>query len=135
MHEGVGGMGDGEHDATQEGLVAWTRLRSEGWRQRTFRGADRDPDKGDEDKSLRGKDPFPAFLVEVESDTPIGRELLRDPLSVLRKIDVDIPDRDVRAMVLRVNAEIPANPRHRSELWMLIPGSTTVVGIQFKHND
>jgi hypothetical protein len=37
-------------------------------------------------------------------------------------------------MVLRVNAEVPANPRHRSDVWILYPGSTTAVGIQYKYD-
>jgi hypothetical protein len=127
-------MSDREQEPTDEGLVAWTKLSPDRWTKRTFRGKDRDPEKGDKEETLR-RDEFSIFLVQVESDKPIGKELLRDPLSVLRKIDVEIPETDVRAMVLRVNADIPANPRHRSELWMVIPGSTTAVGIQFKHTD
>jgi hypothetical protein len=42
---------------------------------------------------------------------------------------------DVHATVLRVNAEVPANPRHTSEVWCVYQGSTTAVGVQFKHTD
>ena len=82
-------------------------------------------------------DTFSMYLVQVKSDTDIGRELHNDPIGVLRR---EIPEMgiaddasDVRAMMLRVNAERSANPRHRSEVYMVIPGSTTVVGIQYKY--
>ena len=124
-------MSERGQDAADEGRIACTKLSPDGWTRRTFRGQDA---VGDEKGTLRA-DPFSVFLVQVESDTPIGRELHRDPLSVLRKMDVDLPETNVRAMVVRVNAEIPANPKHRSELWMVAPGSTTAIGIQFKHDD
>jgi hypothetical protein len=38
-------------------------------------------------------------------------------------------------MLLRVNAEIPANPVHRSEVWMVYPGTTTAVGVQYKYTE
>jgi hypothetical protein len=78
---------------------------------------------------------FSVFLVQVKSESEIGRQLLVDPLSVLRKIpEIGIgDDPDVRAQVLRVNAEVPANPVRRSEIWMVYPGSTTAVGVQYKY--
>jgi hypothetical protein len=79
---------------------------------------------------------FAAFLIQVKSDTPIGRELHNDPIGVLRKIK-GIPiggDRDVRAILLRANAEEPANPVHRFEIWAVIPGSKLAVGIQYKYD-
>lgn len=81
-------------------------------------------------------DDFSVFVVQVKSDTDIGRALHNDPIGVLRE---QIPemglgdDPDVRATVLRVNAEVPANPRHRSEVWIAIPGSTNAVGVQYKY--
>ena len=81
---------------------------------------------------------LPIFLVQVKSDTAIGAEMLRDPIGVLRERVPELSSRlsepDVRAMVLRVNAEVPANPRHRSDVWILYPGSTTAVGIQYKYD-
>ena len=127
-------MSEGGQEATDEGLIACTKLSTGSWTKRRFRGQEQ---VGEEEGALHD-DGFSVFLVQVESDTPIGRELLRNPLGVLRTIDdidVDIPEKDVRAVLVRVNAEIPANPRHRSELWMVAPGSTTAVGIQFKHDD
>jgi hypothetical protein len=81
---------------------------------------------------------FSIFLVQVKSDSEIGRQLLTDPLAVFRD---NIPEMriaeapDVRAMLLRVNAEIPANPVHRSEVWMVYPGTTTAVGVQYKYTE
>ena len=76
---------------------------------------------------------FPVFLVQVKSDSEIGRQMLVDPLSVLRErvSDMGIAE-GFRAQLLRVNAEVPANPVHRSEIWIVYPG-LTAVGIQYKH--
>jgi len=95
-----------------------------------------------EKKLLRGEEDlelgFRMFLVQVKSETGSGKDLHHHPLEFFRnKIpEMGIPKGDdVRAMTLRVNAERSANPRHRSELWVVIPGSTTAVGIQYKHAD
>ena len=42
-------------------------------------------------------------------------------------------DEDTRAQVLRVNAERPANPRRRKEVWIVYPENTTAVGVQYKY--
>jgi hypothetical protein len=80
---------------------------------------------------------FRVFFVQVKSDTELGHFLHDDPLSFFRKNipEMQISDEadDVRAVSLRVNAERPSNPRHRSEVWAVIPGSTTVAGLQYKH--
>jgi len=88
---------------------------------------------------------FRMFLVQVKSDSPIGQDLHNDPLRVLRsqidslrsdesdKLGIPPLRDDVRAMVLRANAERSANPRHRTEVWIVIPGSTVAVGVQYKH--
>jgi hypothetical protein len=83
------------------------------------------------------KDSFSVFLVQVKSDSDIGRALLNDPLTVLRENvrEMGIDDEDVRAQILRVNAEVPANPVRRSEVWMVYPGSTTAVGVQYKYEE
>ena len=66
----------------------------------------------DQDGPLR-PDTFRLFQVQVKSETDIGQRMLHDPITVLReKIseeELEIPA-DVRAMVLRVNAEVPAIP-------------------------
>lgn len=81
-------------------------------------------------------DTFKVFLVQVKSDTELGTQLLVDPLSVFRERIPEMgirADSDVRAQVLRVNAEISANPVRRSAIWVVIPGSTTAVGIEYKY--
>lgn len=83
------------------------------------------------------RDDFRMFLVQVKSETEAGRELHNDPIDFFRR---NIPELvegedDVKAMVLRVNAERSANPKHRSEVWLSYPsGSKTVVGIQYKYD-
>ena len=82
------------------------------------------------------QDTFKVFLVQVKSDTELGTQLLVDPLSVFRERIPEMgigTDSDVRAQVLRVNAEISANPVRRSAVWIVIPGSTTAVGIEYKY--
>ena len=77
------------------------------------------------------------FLVQVKSEKAAGKHLHNDPLEFFRRQvpEMGIPDEDVRAMVLRANAERSANPRHRSEVWMVYPGSTIAVGVQYKHTE
>jgi hypothetical protein len=82
-------------------------------------------------------DDFKIFLVQVKSETDAGHELHNDPIDFLRR---NVPEllegeEDVRATVLRVNAERSANPHHRSELWVSFPGgSKTAVGLQYKYD-
>lgn len=78
---------------------------------------------------------FKMFLVQVKSERDSGKFLHNDPLEFFRNEipEMEVPHEDVRAMVLRANAERSANPRHRSEVWILYPGSTTAVGVQYKH--
>ncbi len=91
---------------------------------------------------LLDKDEFSVFLVQVKSDSDIGREELNDPLAVLRREipEMELPPKEekgqpptVRAQILRANAEVPANPVRRSMVWMIYPGSTTAVGVQYKY--
>ncbi|MGH3093236.1 MAG: hypothetical protein ACRDOP_12630 [Gaiellaceae bacterium] len=91
---------------------------------------------------LLDADKFSVFLVQVKSNSDIGREELNDPLTVLRREipEMELPPKEesgqpptVRAQVHRVNAEIPANPVRRSTVWMIYPGSTTAVGVQYKY--
>jgi hypothetical protein len=91
-----------------------------------------------EEQGAVPKQDFEVFLVEVKSDTDIGRRMLFDPVPLLRE---NVPDMrigegpDVRAQVLRVNAEIPANPVRHSAVWIVFPGSTNLVGIQYKYQE
>jgi hypothetical protein len=91
---------------------------------------------------LLDEDKFSVFLVQVKSDSDIGREELNDPLTVLRREipEMELPPKEergqpptVHAQVLRSNAEVPANPVRRSMVWMIYPGSTTAVGVQYKY--
>ena len=82
------------------------------------------------------KDEFSIFLVQVKSESEAGHALLVDPIAFFQE---NVPEMglrkgpDTHAMVLRVNAEISANPRHRSEIWVSYPGSTRAVGLQYKY--
>jgi hypothetical protein len=109
--------------ATQQGAndereLGYTRLVPE------------DPDQ------LLKEDTFDVYLVQVKSDSDIGKEDLNDPMRFLReRTDIEIGDSDVHAQVLRVNAEVPANPVRRSTVWMIYPGSTNAVGVQYKYEN
>jgi hypothetical protein len=97
---------------------------------------------------------FRVFQIDVKSDSDIGRTLHNDPLSVFRdslppegEVQIDEEtrakvrelssvmdvDEDTRGQVLRVNAERPANPTKRKEVWIVYPDNTTAVGIQYKY--
>lgn len=99
------------------------------------RGVDFDWSELRPERTLLRDPGFRMFLVQVKSESDSGKFLHNDPLAFFRREipEMEVPDEDVRAMVLRVNAERSANPRHRSEVWSLIPGSTTAVGVQYKH--
>jgi hypothetical protein len=90
---------------------------------------------GDEVDPLR-EDTFRTFQVQVKSDADIGKEMHKDPVTVLRREipEMEIPE-DVRAMVLRVNAEVPANPKHGSYVFVGYPGSMTLIGLHFKYEN
>ena len=85
-------------------------------------------------------DDFSMFLVQVKSESDIGKRLLAEPLEVLRE---EIPEagltEDSQATVLRVNAERQVFRVHRSELWIVFPAEPssaskrTAVGIQYKY--
>jgi hypothetical protein len=83
------------------------------------------------------EDDFTIFLVQVKSETDAGRFLHNDPIKFFEKHVPEFlgDEKEVRAMVLRVNAERSANPKHRSEVWLAYPGgSKTAVGIQYKYD-
>jgi hypothetical protein len=109
-------MATQQQGATEEREFGYTRLVPE------------DPGQ------LLDEDEFSVYLVQVKSDSDIGREDLHDPMRFLReRTDIKIGDSDVHAQVLRVNAEVPANPVRRSTVWMIYPGSTNAVGVQYKY--
>ena len=92
-------------------------------------------------ENFRGDDPlyaddFSVYLVHIKSDTDGGRLLHVDPIKFFED---NVPEMglkkggDTRATVLRINAEISANPLHRSEVWLTYPGSTNAIGLQYKY--
>ena len=109
-------MATQQQGATEDRDFAYSRLRPE------------NPEE------LLGDDIFDMYLVQVKSDSDVGKEELNNPLKVLReRTDMKIGDPDVRMQILRVNSEVPANPVRRSTVWMIYPGSTTAVGVQYKY--
>jgi hypothetical protein len=93
--------------------------------------------EGKDGPDMRFNIPFSQFLVSVKSDSPIGNDWNNDPLDVIRKLDPEgevfrIPREDVQAMTLRVNAELPANPKYTRSIVSGFPGSTRVVIVHFK---
>jgi hypothetical protein len=94
------------------------------------------PGKGEPDRRF---DPgFDTFLVHVKSDSDVGGRWNNDPLSVLREVDggrrFRVEGEDVKVITLRVNAEVPANPKYTRSLVSTYSGSTTVVIVHFKDN-
>jgi hypothetical protein len=102
-------------------------------------------------ESLDGLPEPDVFLVQVHSATDDGRLLLNDPLgffathipAILNAADPENPrqpghelSRDerehFRASILRLNAERPANPVHRIEVWAVFHGSPALAGVQYK---
>jgi hypothetical protein len=83
-----------------------------------------------------GTDHFSVFLVRVKSDTEEGRAMLHDPIRFLEENapDMGLRKGETRAMVLRVNAEVQSNPKHRIEVWAIYPGSTNAICIQYKED-
>jgi hypothetical protein len=108
-----------QEGATEDDEFGWARLTPE------------------TDEQLRYEDRFSVFLVQVKSDSETGRLLHTDPLTVLREraSEMGLADPDVRLQVLRVNAERPANPVRKSAVWIVYPGSTTAVGVEYKYEE
>ena len=76
------------------------------------------------------------FLIQVKSDSDFGALLNNDPTEFYRQHVRDIlgDETDVRAVVVRANAEIPANPQHTSHIVGTQTGnSATVTAIQYKY--
>jgi hypothetical protein len=90
---------------------------------------------------VRREAPFEVFLIDVKSDSDIGRRAHVDPVLVfaenIRELGLD-PDtlrktrQEVRATILRTNAEIPANPFWRHTMLVKQEGSVILYGIEFK---
>ena len=88
------------------------------------------------DGELLYRDEFSLFLIQVKSDSEFGALLNNDPTEFYRQHIPEIlgEEKDVRAIVIRENAEIPANPRHTSQTAEVAPGnSATVMAIQHKY--
>ena len=67
--------------------------------------------------------------IELTFRTPAALEALKE---VRAKVpEMDLPE-GTRAQVLRVNAERPANPRKRREVW-IVYGDNIAVGVQYKY--
>jgi hypothetical protein len=83
-----------------------------------------------------GTDHFSVFLVQVKSDSEEGHAMLMDPVRFLEENapDMGLRKGETRAMVLRVNAEVRANPKHRIAVWAIYPGSTNAICIEYKQD-
>ena len=92
---------------------------------------------GNEDPERRFFVPS-VFLITVESESRRGGQWNNDPLGLIRELDPDdaifrIPrDEEVHVITLRVNAEIPANPKYTHSMMQVTSGSTRVVIVHFK---
>jgi hypothetical protein len=77
---------------------------------------------------------FEVFQIDAKSETDIGHRLHDNPLELFReKIpEMRIPD-GIRAQVLRVNAERPANPTKSRLICIVDRDDSTVVGVQSKY--
>ena len=75
---------------------------------------------------------FEVFQVDVKSDSEFGHAAHNNTLEVLQRLDRGI-DRNWRVELLRVNAEVPANPVRRSAIWFVYPQSSTAVGVEYKY--
>ena len=91
----------------------------------------RPPGKGGDDE--RFDIPFATFIVSVKSDSALGAQWNNDPLAILTQIDAFGATRDDQVIALRVNAEVPANPRLVRSAVLKIPGSTMFVIVHYKH--
>ena len=88
--------------------------------------------------------PFSVTFVTTKSNSDLGREWNNDPLTVLARVDPDgrrfeIPDfaanrdaGDVQIVALRINAELPANPKYTRSLVSGFGGSSRILIVHFK---
>ena len=78
---------------------------------------------------------FQVFQIDVKSDSEFGQAAHNHTLKVLEKLsDLGI-DRDWRVELLRVNAEVPANPIRRRAVWFVNPETKTAVGVEHKYHE
>jgi hypothetical protein len=85
----------------------------------------------EEPDHLFGDPDFEVFYVDVKSDSEFGQEAHHDTLKVLESFDLGI-DRDWRVELLRLNAEVPANPVRRSAIWAVNKRTKSAVGVEYK---
>jgi hypothetical protein len=107
----------------QEPDLAWTELGAGEW---TGRGEQTlsEPLRPDE---------FRTYLVQVKSDAEIGKEMHYNPIEVLRReTRIEIPE-GVRLTMLRANAEVPANPVHRSYVVLVFGGLRIAIAVEYKY--
>jgi len=73
------------------------------------------------------------FVVRVKSDSDTGRQVRHDPLGFLRANvpEVEVPDR-LRLTLVRLNAEIPANPVHHIMVFALVEKTDIAAALEYK---
>jgi hypothetical protein len=75
---------------------------------------------------------FSTYLIEVKSDTEVGRDLALDPVSVLPDLVDEAIDRTWTVSLTRVNADAQCKRVHRFELWVVIEGKQHAHGMVYK---
>jgi hypothetical protein len=78
---------------------------------------------------------FTTYLLEVKSDTDVGKDLAMDPVNVLGKLVEEEIDETWTVTVSRVNADIQIWRVHRFELWIVIEGKKQAHGMIYKLKD
>ena len=78
---------------------------------------------------------FTTYLIEVKSETDVGRELALDPVSVLPELVDEAVDRTWTLSVNRVNADAQCWRVHRFEIWVVIKGKQQAHGMVYKLDD
>jgi hypothetical protein len=99
----------------ESGVFGWSRLVPE------------EPDQ------LLGEPDFEVFYVDVKSDSDFGREAHQNTLKVLESFVPGI-EQDWRVELLRLNAEVPANPVRRSAIWAVKAKAKFAVGVEYKYH-
>ena len=75
---------------------------------------------------------FSTYLIEVKSETEVGRELALDPVSVLSNLVDEAVDRTWTLTLNRVNADAQCFRVHRFEVWVVIEGKQQAHGMVYK---
>ena len=81
------------------------------------------------------EDQFSTYLIEVKSDTDVGRELALNPVDVLPQLVDEAVDRTWTVTVNRVNAVVQIWRVHRFEVWVVIEGKKQAHGMVYKLDD